>query len=82
MHPTIGLDNQQQSPYRIAGWIGYCGIESFGSVMVSLFWSFANSNFFATSYALNNPTKEVLYQPTSSAIKYKAKSWILISLAV
>lgn len=30
----------------------------------------------ACSYALNNPTKELLYQPTSSAVKYKAKSWI------
>jgi AAA family ATP:ADP antiporter len=30
----------------------------------------------ASSYALNNPTKEILYQPTSSAVKYKAKSWI------
>ena len=44
MHPTIGLDNQQPDPTRILGWISYCGIESFGSVMVSLFWSFANSN--------------------------------------
>jgi AAA family ATP:ADP antiporter len=30
----------------------------------------------ASSYALNNPTKEMLYQPTSSAVRYKAKSWI------
>ena len=30
----------------------------------------------ACSYALNNPTKEILYQPTSSNVKYKAKSWI------
>ena len=30
----------------------------------------------ACSYALNNPTKEILYQPTSAAVKYKAKSWI------
>lgn len=30
----------------------------------------------ANSYALNNPTKEILYQPTNSAVKYKAKSWI------
>ena len=44
MHPTIGLDNQQPDPSRLLGWISYCGIESFGSVMVSLFWSFANSN--------------------------------------
>jgi len=44
MHPTIGLDNQRPSPWRLLGWFSYCGIESFGSVMVSLFWSFANSN--------------------------------------
>ena len=30
----------------------------------------------ANSYALNNPTKEMLYQPTSTSVKYKAKSWI------
>uniref|UniRef100_A0A7S2YJ84 ADP,ATP carrier protein n=1 Tax=Entomoneis paludosa TaxID=265537 RepID=A0A7S2YJ84_9STRA len=28
------------------------------------------------SYSLNNPTKEMLYQPTSQAVRYKAKSWI------
>jgi AAA family ATP:ADP antiporter len=30
----------------------------------------------AASYSLNNPTKEMLYQPTSAAVRYKAKSWI------
>jgi AAA family ATP:ADP antiporter len=44
MHPTIGLANEKPSPWRILGWVSYCSIESFGSVMVSLFWSFANSN--------------------------------------
>jgi len=28
------------------------------------------------SYSLNNPCKEILYQPTSGAVKFKAKSWI------
>ncbi|KAJ1452110.1 ADP/ATP carrier protein [Pelagophyceae sp. CCMP2097] len=28
------------------------------------------------SYSLNNPCKEILYQPTSQNIKFKAKSWI------
>ena len=28
------------------------------------------------SYALNNPTKEILYQTTSENIKFKCKSWI------
>jgi len=44
MNPTIGLANTIQSESRILGWVNYCAIESFGSVMVSLFWSFANSN--------------------------------------
>jgi ATP/ADP translocase len=44
-HPTIGLPNETPSYGRLLGWISYCSIESFGSVMVSLFWSFCNSNF-------------------------------------
>ena len=43
--PVIGLPNQTPDITRVLGWVSYCGIESFGSVMVSLFWSFANSNF-------------------------------------
>lgn len=27
-------------------------------------------------YALNNPAREIVYIPTSNAVKYKAKSWI------
>jgi len=44
MNPNIGLANKYQDESRILGWVSYCAIESFGSVMVSLFWSFANSN--------------------------------------
>ncbi len=44
MDPNIGLANKYQDESRILGWVSYCAIESFGSVMVSLFWSFANSN--------------------------------------
>jgi len=42
-HPHHGLPNQTPDPRRILGWISYCAIESFGSVMVALFWSFVNS---------------------------------------
>eukprot|EP00592_Proboscia_alata_P001521 CAMPEP_0194368486 /NCGR_PEP_ID=MMETSP0174-20130528/16732_1 /TAXON_ID=216777 /ORGANISM="Proboscia alata, Strain PI-D3" /LENGTH=672 /DNA_ID=CAMNT_0039144891 /DNA_START=263 /DNA_END=2281 /DNA_ORIENTATION=+ len=42
-HPTMGLPNEVSDPSRLLGWISYCAIESFGSVMISLFWSFANS---------------------------------------
>jgi AAA family ATP:ADP antiporter len=44
-YQVLGLPNQTPNINRILGWVSYCGIESFGSVMVSLFWSFANSNF-------------------------------------
>ena len=44
MDPHMGMANKHQSEGRLLGWISYCSIESFGSVMVSLFWSFANSN--------------------------------------
>lgn len=30
----------------------------------------------AFSYTLNNPSKEVIYIPTSKDVKFKAKSWI------
>ena len=43
-HETVGLPNKIADPARWLGWISYCSIESFGSVMVSLFWSFVNSS--------------------------------------
>lgn len=42
-HPTIGLPNTHQSPYRLFGWIFYFFIEGFSPFVVSLFWAFANS---------------------------------------
>lgn len=30
----------------------------------------------ATTFSLNEPVKELLYMPTSEAIKFKAKAWI------
>lgn len=38
--PGIGLSNTVEDPSRIIGWATYLGIESFGSLMVALFWSF------------------------------------------
>ncbi len=43
-HPTIGLANTVASPSRIFGWFTYVLIESFGSLMVALFWSFVASS--------------------------------------
>lgn len=41
--PTMGLANTITSPDRILGWVIYLGIESFGSIVVALFWSFVAS---------------------------------------
>jgi len=43
-HPTIGMANAVGSPDRIFGWLIYIGIESFGSMLPALFWSFVASN--------------------------------------
>lgn len=43
-HPVIGLPNPVASPDRLFGWFTYIFIESFGSVMVGLFWAFVTSS--------------------------------------
>jgi len=42
--PGIGLSNTVEDPSRIIGWVTYLGVESFGSLMVALFWSFVASS--------------------------------------
>jgi ATP:ADP antiporter, AAA family len=37
--PSIGLANTIKSPTRILGWVWYIWVESFGSLMVALFWA-------------------------------------------
>ncbi|MFH1832169.1 MAG: Npt1/Npt2 family nucleotide transporter [bacterium] len=43
-HPTIGLANTVPSPKRALGWVFYLAVESFGSLLIALFWSFVASN--------------------------------------
>jgi len=40
-HPEYGLPNQETDIWRTLGWFYYISIESFGSIMVALFWAFA-----------------------------------------
>jgi AAA family ATP:ADP antiporter len=55
----------------------FCGYH-LGIPQSSMVWVFlvAVVIFKALAYALNNPTKEVMYIPTSKDAKFKAKSWI------
>ena len=39
--PNIGLANIHADPSRILGWAWYVFVESFGSLIVALFWAFA-----------------------------------------
>jgi ATP:ADP antiporter, AAA family len=41
-HPVYGIGNTARSPYRLVGWGFYLFIESFISLMVSLYWAFIN----------------------------------------
>lgn len=38
MHPHYGLANTDESPWRLVGWLYYAYVESFGSLIVALFW--------------------------------------------
>jgi len=38
-HPTIGLANTVEDPTRLVGWAWYIYVESFGSLIVALFWA-------------------------------------------
>ena len=40
-HEQIGLANLAQDPYRMVGWAWYVFVESFGSLVVALFWAIA-----------------------------------------
>lgn len=42
--PTMGLANTTPDKSRMLGWVIYLGIESFGSLVVALFWSFVASS--------------------------------------
>jgi AAA family ATP:ADP antiporter len=54
------------------------GFHLMGSGPDVMMWVFfvAVVIFKGLSYALNNPSKEVMYIPTSKDVKFKAKSWI------
>jgi len=41
LHPTLGLANKVVDPTRILGWAWYVFVESYGSLMIALFWAFA-----------------------------------------
>ncbi len=38
--PGVGLANTVASPWRISGWLWYTFVESWGSLVVALFWAF------------------------------------------
>lgn len=40
MNDTLGLANTAKSPARVIGWAWYVFVESFGSLIVALFWAF------------------------------------------
>jgi ATP:ADP antiporter, AAA family len=41
LDPQIGVANTHSDPSRILGWVWYVFVESFGSLVIALFWAFA-----------------------------------------
>lgn len=41
LHPTIGLSNTTIDAHRLIAWVWYVFVESYGSIVVALFWAFA-----------------------------------------
>ncbi len=54
------------------------GFNMFGATHLQIMWALFGSMIAVKgfSYALNNPTKEIMYIPTTKDIRFKAKSWI------
>jgi len=40
MHPSLGLMNKSPDFWRLSGWAWYVFVESFGSLVIALFWAF------------------------------------------
>lgn len=57
---------------------GLLGVNFMGMSNIFIMWSLFGSMIAVKgfSYALNNPTKEVMYIPTTRDVRYKAKGWI------
>lgn len=75
----IGLPNEIPNENRILGWVSYCTIESFGSVMVSLFWSFVNSNVSLeaakATYGLIVASAQIGSILGPTVVSWKANDW-------
>jgi ATP:ADP antiporter, AAA family len=57
---------------------GLLGLNAVGGTQLQVMWAIFGAMIAVKgfSYALNNPTKEVMYIPTSKDVKFKAKGWI------
>lgn len=58
--------------------ISLLGFKYLGADNITIMWALFGSMVAikGLSYALNNPTKEVMYIPTSKDVRFKAKGWI------
>lgn len=58
--------------------LGLLGLNYVGATNLQIMWALFGSMIAVKglSYALNNPTKEVMYIPTTKDIRFKAKGWI------
>jgi AAA family ATP:ADP antiporter len=76
MHPVMGLQNTNTSPYRIFGWIFYILIDLYSTIAVSTFWAFANS-ISTPDYAKGNYGKLVAFSRIGGIVT-SIGSWFIM----
>lgn len=77
-HPTIGLPNTLNSPYRLFGWLFYFFIEGYAPLVVSVFWAFSNS-ITTPAAAKNNYTVMIAGSKLGGIICATAAWFVLMS---
>ena len=60
--PVMGLPNKEASPYRLLGWSWYVFVETYGSLMVALFWGYCSDLIDAESAKRSFPLIVLLGQ--------------------
>jgi len=78
-HPTLGVANTEARVDRWVAWFFYLFVESYITMMISLFWSFVNDVTSASS--AKKGYGMIMFGSQSGAVVFAAVGWALVSNA-
>ncbi len=76
-HPTLGVANTEARADRWVAWFFYLFVESYITMMISLFWSFVNDVTSATS--AKKGYGMIMFGSQSGALVFAAIGWALVA---